>query len=220
MEGVKPFKAPAGQNILHPGEAMGPFHIPHQRQIGLRPHRQRHMPAFRGRHQSPARRGMDRGCVEPGADADHQPRGVGRVIDRPFDHGAQKGGVKRVESVALRLKVVQHRHARGPGRLRHARAVDAPVEVGHMRDAIIHRTGDGDAGALDGRRTCLGQIAGQNLAQPGMVGIGEAADGGAVDLGPLGQRHAGVGSADIRDKGRHGWACILGHPSFSTLDSA
>ena len=220
MEGVKPFKAPAGQNILHPGEAMRLFHISHQRQIGLRPHRQRHMSAFGRRHQPPARRGMDRGRVEAGADADHQPRRAGGIVGRAFDDRAQKGWVERVEPVALCLKVVQHRHARGPGRLCHARAVDAPVEVGHMRDAIVHRPRHGDAGAFDGRRTGIGQVAGQNLAQPGMVGIGEAADGAAVDLCPPGQRHAGVGSAYVRDKGCHGWACMLGHRSFSALDSA
>ena len=167
-------------------------------EVLLGAHRHVDMAAFRGRNDAALRGRVNGGRIDAGAKPDHQHRGP--CLDRAGDHGPKIGLGDMAKRLALGLQVVQDRHLARAGRGGKLRPVHHPVEVGHGRDAVLHRAGSSDADAGDcgpGLVKIVAQDLGDVLAARLVFGVREAADRVDPDAGAFGQRDAGVGAADV-----------------------
>jgi len=171
-----------------------------QLQIGFGADRQVGMATFRGGHEPATGKFMHRGGVEAGADADHQLAGVIARLARSGHDRAQGRVLKVAQRMTLCLQVVQDRHGFGPRRRRKAGAVDRPVEVGHRGHAVPDRPRHGDTGPGTVHIAFGRHERRQHHIQRGVFGIGIAADRVGQQPAALGQRHTGIGAADIGQK--------------------
>ena len=150
---------------------------------------------------------MHGGCVHARANPHHQ---HGRAIGlRPCNHGAQILRRNMAQRMALRLQIIQNRAAHSPrGRLQQ-RGVNCPIQIGHHRHTAAHRACGGHANAINCAHARLLHIGAQHIAQTRKIGIAKAGNAVRAHLRAIGQRHAGVGSANIGKQGKGGHGSIL-----------
>lgn len=197
--GVEVFKAAPGERLFHRGEAELVLEMLHEG-AHFRAAGGQGDVAGLGRGDEAAGGGVvDRGGVEAGAGADHQRGGVaGSCVG--LDHRNEVVGRDMAYGVALRLQVVQQRHVGGAGGAADRVGVHRPVDVRQFGPAVLHRAGDGDAGALAPGHAARLEIGGEDRLKPLVVGVAEAFDGAFDQSGTVGQGDAGVGAADVGDK--------------------
>ena len=205
------FQPAPREHFLDAGKAVGRGYVldqpAGQRHVARAAQRQRGVARLGRRHQPARGRVIDRGGVEAGAGADHQPGGAGGGHGlAPRQHRLDRSRRKIVQRHPLRLQVVEHL---GPFRARHPgqRApVHFPADVGQPSQPAVHGPGHRDRGPGAVDPAHVAQILGQDVIQPfaarHVVAIRVAADGVGQDLTAACQGRAGVGAADVRDQGQ------------------
>ena len=106
------------------------------------------------------------------------------------------------DRVTLGLQIVQNGYFFGAQHLRQHRAFHTPWQVGQIGHPVMNRARRRHAnpGDLPVIGAGVGQIAVQHMGQIGGVAIGIAAHALGIHDLAAGQRHAGVGAADIGHK--------------------